>query len=57
MTVIARCAMDADALSTAFAVSSPERIGDLVPVDTLVIATDAHGRTRRFGRAPRGVVS
>ena len=57
VTVIAPSAMDADALSTAFAVSSPERIGDLVPVDTLVIATDTHGRTRRFGRAPRGAVS
>ena len=57
VTVIAPSAMDADALSTAFAVSTPERIGDLVPVDTLVIATDLAGRTRRYGRAPGGTVA
>ena len=51
VTVIAPTAADADALSTAFAVSPPERIGDLVPADTLVLATDRAGRTRRFGRA------
>jgi len=57
VTVIAPSAMDADALSTAFALSTPERIGDLAPVDTLVIATDPAGRTRRFGRAPEGAVA
>ena len=57
VTVVANSATDADALSTAFAVSTPERVGDLVPADTLVIATDARGRTRRFGRAARGVVT
>ena len=57
VTVIAPSAMDADALSTAFAVSTPERIGDVVPVDTLVIATDPAGRTRRFGRALKGSVA
>jgi thiamine biosynthesis lipoprotein len=57
VTVIAPRAIDADALSTAFAVSTAERIGDLVPADTLVIATDPEGRTRRFGLAPRGVLA
>jgi thiamine biosynthesis lipoprotein len=56
VTVIAPTAADADALSTAFAVSPPERIGDLVPDDTLVLATDRAHRTLRFGRAPRGVL-
>ena len=31
-------------------VSAPERIGDLVPPDTLVLATDRAGRTRSYGR-------
>jgi thiamine biosynthesis lipoprotein len=56
VTVIAPTAADADALSTAFAVSPPERIGDLVPADTLVLATDQAHRTLRFGRAPPGVL-
>ena len=51
VTVIAATAADADALSTAFAVSTAERIGDLVPPDTLVLATDRAGRTLRFGRS------
>ena len=53
--MIAPTAADADALSTAFAVSTPERIGDLVPADTLVLATEPGGTTRRFGRASGGV--
>ena len=44
MTVIAPTAADADALSTAFAVSTPEHIGDLVPADTLVLATETGAR-------------
>jgi thiamine biosynthesis lipoprotein len=52
VTVVAPTAADADALSTAFAVSAPERIGDLVPPDTLVLATDRAGRTRSYGRNP-----
>jgi thiamine biosynthesis lipoprotein len=56
VTVIAQTAADADALSTAFAVSPPERIGDLVPPDILVLATDRAGRTLRFGRARRGLL-
>jgi thiamine biosynthesis lipoprotein len=52
VTVIAPSAADADALSTAFAVSAPERIGDLVPPDTLVLATDRAGRTLSYGRFP-----
>ena len=55
VTVIAPAAADADALSTAFAVSMPERIGDLVPAGTLVLATERDGRTRRFGRPSDGV--
>lgn len=54
VTVIARTAADADALSTAFAVSSRERIGDLVPADTRVLATEPGGTTHRFGRGPEG---
>lgn len=57
VTVIAPRAEDADALSTAFAVSDRTRIGDLVPGDTLVLATDRAGRTESFGRAPRGTVA
>jgi thiamine biosynthesis lipoprotein len=57
VTVIAPRAEDADALSTAFAVSDPARIGDLVPADTLVLATDPAGRTRRYGRPPRGTLA
>jgi thiamine biosynthesis lipoprotein len=56
VTVIAPTAADADALSTAFAVSPPVRIGDLVPADTLVLATDRAHRTLRFGKAPPGVL-
>jgi thiamine biosynthesis lipoprotein len=55
VTVIAPTAADADALSTAFAVSGPERIGDLVPADTLVLATEPGGATRRFGSGPDGL--
>lgn len=57
VTVIAPRAEDADALSTAFAISARERIGDLVPDDTLVIATDRSGQTLRFGRAPAGTLA
>ena len=52
VTVIAPEAETADALSTAFAVSGPERIGDLVPQDVGVIATDCEGQVRRFGHVP-----
>ena len=54
VAVIAPDAETADALSTAFAVSEPDRIGDLLPDGAAVLATDAEGRTRRFGRLPRG---
>ncbi len=54
VTVIAPTAEAADALSTAFAVSGPERIGDLAPPGVAVIATDVAGRVRRFGRLPAG---
>ena len=57
VTVIAPRAEDADALSTAFAISTRVRIGDLVPADTLVIATDHAGQTHRFGRAPAGTLA
>jgi thiamine biosynthesis lipoprotein ApbE len=53
--VIAPTAADADALSTAFAVSTRERIGDLVPADALVLATEPGRTTHRFGRGPAGV--
>ena len=57
VTVIAPTAADADALSTAFAVSTPERIGDLVPADTLVLATEPGGTDapfrKRAGRRAR----
>jgi len=51
VTVVAPTAEAADALSTAFAVSSPESVGDLAAglPDTAVIATSRDGRTRRFG--------
>ncbi len=52
VTVIAPDATTADALSTAFAVSEAERIGDLVPDGCGVIATDGEGRIRSFGRVP-----
>lgn len=52
VSVIAPEAETADALSTAFAVSEPERIGDLVPQGVGVIATDSAGRVRHFGRMP-----
>jgi thiamine biosynthesis lipoprotein len=55
VTVIAPTAADADALSTAFAVSPAERIGDLVPADALVLTTEPGGTTRCFGRGPEGV--
>ncbi len=55
VTVITDNATDADALSTAFAVSSRERIGDLVPDGMLVLATAADGSCERFGRAGTGV--
>ncbi|WP_162683192.1 FAD:protein FMN transferase [Rhodobacteraceae bacterium DSL-40] len=51
VTVIAPEATDADALSTAFAVSPRARIGDLVPPGTAVFAIDREGRLHRFGRA------
>ncbi len=57
VTVIAPDAATADALSTAFAVSEPDRIGDLVPQGAAVIATEAGGRVRRFGRFPAGAAS
>lgn len=50
VTVIAPTAAEADALSTAFAISTPERIGDLAPIHVSVIATEATGRIRRYGR-------
>ncbi|MCB1402788.1 MAG: FAD:protein FMN transferase, partial [Rhodobacteraceae bacterium] len=52
VSVIAPEAETADALSTAFAVSEPERIGDLVPQGVGVVATDSAGRVRHFGRTP-----
>jgi thiamine biosynthesis lipoprotein len=51
VTVVGPDATTADALSTAFAVSEPERIGDLVPHGCLVIAIDEEGSVRRFGRS------
>jgi len=53
VTVLAPTAETADALSTAFAVSSPDRVGDLVPDDVSAIATDGAGRVRLFGRPLR----
>lgn len=50
VTVVAPDAETADALSTAFAVSARARIGDLVPRDVSVIATEPSGRVHRFGR-------
>jgi thiamine biosynthesis lipoprotein len=53
VTVVAPTAEAADALSTAFAVSAPEQVGDLAAslADTAVIATDREGRTRLLGDA------
>ena len=52
ITVIAPTAEAADALSTAFAVSAPEIVGDLASHlgDVAVIATRPDGRVRIFGR-------
>ena len=52
VTVIAPTAEAADALSTAFAVSQPELLGDLASdiEDVAVIATQPDGRVRIFGR-------
>jgi thiamine biosynthesis lipoprotein len=52
VTVIAPTAEAADALSTAFAVSSPELLGDIASdlEDVAVIATRADGRVGIFGR-------
>jgi thiamine biosynthesis lipoprotein len=54
VTVIAPTAEAADALSTGFAVSPPELVGDLTAslTDVAVIATGQAGETRTFG-APR----
>ncbi len=57
VTVIAPDATDADALSTAFALCPAERIGDLAPPDSLVIAIDQSGRQHRFGAAPKGSIA
>jgi FAD:protein FMN transferase len=51
VTVVAPDATDADALSTAFAISSRDRIGDLVPEGVAVIASAADGASHHFGRA------
>jgi len=53
VTVIAPTAEMADALSTAYAVSPPEMIGDLTAnlTDVAVIATGRMGETRTFGAA------
>jgi thiamine biosynthesis lipoprotein len=53
VTVIAPTAEAADALSTGFAVSTPEMIGDLTAslTDVTVIATSRLGKTRTFGAA------
>lgn len=52
VTVIAPTAEAADALSTGFAVSPPEMVGDLAAgmAEVAVIATAADGTTRRLGR-------
>lgn len=50
LTVFAPDACTADALSTAFAVSPPELIGDLVPPGISVIAVAHDGDVRRFGQ-------
>lgn len=50
LTVFAPDAETADALSTAFAVSPRERIGDLIPPGLSAVATDPAGRVHRFGR-------
>lgn len=55
VTVLAPDAETADALSTAFAVSAPERIAALVPEDVSVVATEGSGRVRRFGASVAGV--
>ena len=57
VAVIAPSAAAADALSTAFAASSPERIGDLRPVDAAVLAVTPQGELRRFGRLPNGAIA
>lgn len=51
VSVIAPTAETADALSTAFAVSSPEMVGDLAAglADVAVVATDSAGRARFYG--------
>jgi thiamine biosynthesis lipoprotein len=53
VTVVAPTAEAADALSTGFAVSTPEMIGDLTAslTDVTVIATSRLGTTRAFGVA------
>ena len=53
VTVLAPTAEAADALSTAFAVSPPELLGDLVPAEVSAVATDPAGRVRIFGRPLR----
>jgi thiamine biosynthesis lipoprotein len=51
VTVIAATAEAADALSTGFAVSPPELVGDLAAsiADVAAVATDRAGATRTFG--------
>jgi thiamine biosynthesis lipoprotein len=53
ITVIAPTAEAADALSTGFAVSPPELVGDITAslADVAVIATGRAGKTRTFGAA------
>ena len=53
VTVIAPTAESADALSTAFAVSAPEMIGDIAAslTDVAVFATSRLGATRTYGAA------
>ena len=50
VTVVAPDAMTADALSTSFAVTSPERIGDVLPQGCRVIASRADGGVLQFSR-------
>ncbi len=51
VTVVAPDATTADALSTAFAISEANRIGDLVPQGCVVIAVEQAGAVRKFGCA------
>jgi len=53
ITVIAKTAEAADALSTGFAVSPPELVGDVAAslADVAVVATGRAGETRTFGAA------